>query len=265
MKPVIVITGGTSGIGRELAITYSKNNYKVYTISRSDYHWNDLSIDHITCDVTNTNDLKRAFQFVESREESISQLICSAGFGISGSTEYTTLKEAKSQFDVNFFGLFSTIKIFLPLIKKSKNGKIIFISSVAAEIAIPFQSFYSASKAASNKLLEAWQLELERFGIQVSIFLLGDIKTEFTSHRRKSADEGTQYEESLRRSIVRMERDERNGISPEYVAKKIYLRSSRNKVRPIQTIGFNYHIFLMLQRLLPRKLVLFLVGNMYAK
>ncbi len=265
MKPVVVITGGTSGIGRALAIEYYTNKYEVYTISRSDYNWKDLSINHITCDVTNTNDLKRAFQFVESREESISQLICSAGFGISGVTEYTTLTEAKSQFDVNFFGLFSTIKNFLPLIKKAKNGKIIFISSVAAEISIPFQSFYSASKAASNKLLEAWQLELKRFGIQTSLFLLGDIKTEFTSHRRKSTAEGTEYGESLRRSIERMERDERNGISPEYVAKRVYLSSKKKRLKSIQTIGFNYHIFLMLQRLLPRKLVLFLVGNMYAK
>lgn len=263
MKSVAVITGGTSGIGKSLAIKYSKGGYKVYTLSRKNYKWKNKNITHIICNVTDENNVKNAVLNISKKENSISVLICCAGYGIAGVTEYTSLVDAKKQIDVNFFGTFLTIKTFLPLLKRNKGGKILFISSVASEIAIPFQSFYCASKAACNKLLEAWQIELRPYGIQICSVLLGDAKTEFTSNRQKSTKDLKQYKEAFNRSIEKMENDEQNGLLPDYIAKKIYSRSQKNTLPPIMTVGFSYHIFLLLQRLLPRKTILYIIKKLY--
>ncbi len=262
---VVVVTGGTSGIGKALAEISARDGNTVYTLSRSEYSWDDSLMHHIVCDVTKGSDLEHAMKLVEEKEGVIDYLFCCAGYGIAGVTEYTSLEDAKNQFDVNFFGLFSTIKTGLPLLKKSDHPKVVFISSVAAEISIPFQSFYSASKAASGKLLEAWQLELRRFGIQVVSFLLGDTKTDFTARRKKSDVLAKEYQESFKRSISKMEYDEQNGLTAEYVAGIIYRRCRKKNISPVQTIGFQYHVFLALQRMLPRRLVLSLVEKIYAK
>lgn len=263
MKPSIIITGGSSGIGRALALTYAAHSYFVYTLSRSDHHWSESGLKHLRCDVTSPEQLAQAAAKIKADGRPVSQLICCAGYGIAGPTEYTELSAARQQFDVNFFGVFLTIQAFLPLLQASR-GKILFISSVASELAIPFQSFYSASKAAANKLLEAWQLELRPFGIQVSTFLLGDTKTGFTAARQKAAAFPAHYQTAFTRSITKMEQDEQHGISPETTAAVIYRRCQKAKLPPVQTIGWQYHLFLLLQRLLPRRLVLFLLGRLYA-
>lgn len=263
MKPSIIITGGSNGIGRALALTYAAHSYFVYTLSRSNPHWQQPNLKHICCDVTSPEQLAQAAKTIQSEGRPVQQLICCAGYGIAGPTEGTELSAAKQQFDVNLFGVFLTIQEFLPLLKPSR-GKIILISSAAGELAIPFQSFYSASKAAANKLLEAWQLELRPFGIQVSTFLLGDTKTGFTAARQKSMTFHPQYQQAYVRSIAKMEYDEQHGLSPEATAACIYRRCQKAKLPPVQTVGWQYHLFLLLQRLLPRRLVLFLIARLYA-
>ena len=264
MKPCVIITGGSNGIGRALALTYAAHSYFVYTLSRSDPHWRQPGLKHIFCDVTSPEQLEQAAKIIQAEGRPVRQLICCAGYGIAGPTECTELTDAKQQFDVNFFGVFLTIQTFLPLLKSSR-GKIIFISSVASELAIPFQSFYSASKAAANKLLEAWQLELRPFGIQISTFLLGDTKTGFSAARQKSIVFQPQYRKAYVRSIAKMEYDEQHGLSADMTADTIYRRCQKAKQPPVQTVGWQYHLFLLLQRLLPRRLVLFLIERLYVR
>lgn len=264
IQPTVVITGGSSGIGQELARVYAAHHYQVYTLSRRVYSWKEANIRHLGCDITKAGDLQLAASEIAKAGHPVDILICCAGYGIAGVTEETSLESARQQFDVNFFGAFLTIQNFLPLLKKKRGSKILFISSVAGEIALPYQSFYSASKAAMNKLLEAWQLELKPFGIKVSSFLLGDIKTDFTAHRQAQASHQPHYRKKLADSIAKMAKDEQTGMSANYVAKVIFKRSQRKYQPPVQTIGWQYHLFLLLQRILPRKLVLFLVGLLYA-
>lgn len=264
MKPSVIITGGTSGIGKALALTYGAQNYEVFTLSRRDTCWDVPHIHHFSCDVTSEEDLSRVYTALSRQKHSSITLICCAGYGIAGATEDTSLQEAKSQFDVNFFGVFLTIRAFLPLLKKYNNSKIIVISSAAGELSIPFQSFYSASKAAVNKLLEAWQAELKPYRIQITSFLLGDIKTEFTQNRLRTRKISEEYRIRLERSLKKMEQDEIHGMNASLIAKSIYQRCRHKHLQPVQTIGWQYHLFLLLQRILPRKLILTLIGFLYA-
>ena len=101
-KKVVVITGGTSGIGLHTARLLTEKGYCVYELSRKE-NGTDAAI-HIQADVTDEEQVRRAIQQIAAREKHIDIVINNAGFGISGAIEYTDTEEAKRQFDVNFFG-----------------------------------------------------------------------------------------------------------------------------------------------------------------
>ncbi len=189
-------------------------------------------------------------------------LICNAGFGISGAAEFTELDNAKKQFDVNFFGAFLTVKYALPLVKKAK-GRIIFSSSAAAVFSIPFQGFYSASKAAVNSLSNALRNELKAFGVSVCALQFGDAATGFTAAREGSLAGNEQYGGAVEKSVAVMEKDEQKGMSPESIAKITFKIASKKRIRNIYTVGAKYKIFCLAERLLPSSLVNFAVGKLY--
>ena len=178
---VVIITGASSGIGLECAKMFSQKGYKVYALSRRG--GNDHLISHVKCDVTDEKCVKSTFSDIFEKENRIDILVNNAGFGISGAVEFTDTQSAKKQFDVNFFGTVICSKAVLKLMRKQGFGRIINISSMAAPLAIPFQSFYSASKAAVNSFTLSLANEVKPFGISVCALMPGDVKTEFTQNR----------------------------------------------------------------------------------
>ena len=114
------------------------------------------------------------------RDSHIDVLINNAGFGISGAVEFTGTEEAQRQLDVNFFGMVRMNRQVLPVMRKQGYGRIVNLSSVAGAIPIPFQTYYSASKAAINSYTMALANEVKPFGIQVCCVQPGDIRTGFT-------------------------------------------------------------------------------------
>ena len=139
-KKVVVITGGTSGIGLHTARVLEEKGCCVYELSRRE-NGTDAAI-HIQADVTDEEQVRRAIQQIADREKHIDIVINNAGFGISGAIEYTDTEEAKRQFDVNFFGMVRVNRTVLPIMHRQGYGRIINMSSVAAPIAIPFQAYY---------------------------------------------------------------------------------------------------------------------------
>ena len=173
--------------------------------------------------------------------------------------------DAKRQLDVNFFGFFNCVKQVLPYMRAQREGCIAAVSSVAGALAIPFQAFYSASKAAMNSLVLALANEVRPFGIRVLAVMPGDVKTGFTAAREKGeAEEFSPYAERLNRSVEGMERDEQNGMTPDYVAKRICRAVRRRHPRPFYTIGGKYRLFTFLAKILPAKLCNWVVGKLYA-
>ena len=142
--------------------------------------------------------------------------------GISGASEYNTKAEIERIFLVNVFGVFNVCKVTIPYLRKTK-GQIINIGSVAAELNIPFQSYYSATKASVQAFSTSLRGEVKPFGIRVSTVLPGDTKTSFTANREKNAiEENEFYGERIKRSLKVMERDEQNGMPALSVSKVIY-------------------------------------------
>ena len=259
---IIVITGGSGGIGLSLCKKFHMHGDRVYSLSRRENPENPA--EHIFADITDDNSVKEAFRQIAEREEGIDLLINNAGFGVSGTVEFTELKDAEHQFQVNFFGGLRCIQAALPLLRPHK-GRIINISSAAAIFAIPFQAFYSASKSAVNSLTLALRNEVKPFGVSVCAVMPGDVKTGFTEKRLKDHKGAELYGTAIDASVAVMEKDEQNGMTPEYVAGYIYRIARRRSVRPLYTAGLLYKLFYLANKLLPNRLVNWLVGLLYIK
>lgn len=259
---VVIITGGSSGIGKATAKLLSQKHYRVFELSRSGTSFDNIT--HVTCDVTDEESVKHAIECVLAEVNRIDIVINNAGFGISGAVEFTDIDAAKRLFDVNFFGAINVIKATMPILRLNK-GRIINISSVGGILSLPFQSFYSASKSALNALSLALHNEVKKYDVSVCAVLPGDVKTGFTNAREKSQIGEDIYSERIIRSISLMEKDETNGMPPSKIAKKILKIIQKKHVKPFYTVGFKYKLFVFLSKILPTKLVNYIVGLIYAK
>ena len=262
MNKVVIITGGTSGIGLNAARALANQGCRVYEFSRRE-DGTEAAI-HIQADVTDDEQIRNAVQEVLDREKHIDVVINNAGFGISGAIEYTDTEEAKKQFDVNFFGMVRVNRAILPIMHRQGYGRIINMSSVAAPIAIPFQAYYSASKAAVRAYSLALQSEVKPYGIEVCCIMPGDVATGFTAARRKSPAGDEEYGGRISRSVAVMEHDEQTGITAEKAGEFVGGKALQKKVPVLCTLGGKYKVFVFLTRLLPNKTLVDLVGEIYA-
>ena len=184
MSKVVIITGGSSGIGLCTAAALRDRGCKVYELSRRDSEVEGIT--HLRCDITDEEQIKAAVAQVLDENGRIDILINNAGFGISGAVEFTETSDVQRLFDVNFFGMVRMNRAILPLMREQGHGRIVNLSSVAAPVPIPFQTYYSAGKAAVNSYTMALSNEVKPFGITVAAVMPGDIKTGFTAARQKN-------------------------------------------------------------------------------
>ena len=261
---VALVTGASSGIGRATAIHLAKAGYTVYGTSRSPRTLAGVTM--MIMDAGSDADAAHVAEEIFTRHGRLDILVANAGTGIAGAVEETGIALAKTQFDTNYFGALRIIRAVLPGMRSQGGGCIIGVSSVAALLPIPFQAGYSASKAAMEATLCALRGEVRPFGIRISLVEPGDTKTGFTDARSQAGptDGNSPYAERFSRSLSRMEKDERNGVSPDKVA-AVICRVVRMRRPPIRVaVGADYRFLLWLRRLLPDRLVQWLLERMYA-
>jgi len=260
---IVLISGASSGIGFETAQYLHQRGFKVIGISRT-YPKEAYSFDYYLCDITKEEQVLSIKKTIEEHYGQIDVLINGAGFGISGAIENTSIQDVRKIYDVNVFGHFMMIKAMIDLLRQSHDGRMINISSIASEIALPFQAFYSMTKASLDALTKALYVELKPFSIQVASVLPGDIKTNFTKNRQGPDEiEKDLYFERVKKSLKRMETDEINGMPAIKIAKKIH-RLINKKHMPLRvTVGFSYKLIRFLHRVLPDKLVYSIVKKLY--
>lgn len=273
---VVLITGASSGMGKAIAMELVSRGFKVYGTSRKhqgDKYTETISTSNenagflrmIQLDVCNEESVKNAIYIVLEEEGRIDILINNAGFGIAGSIEDTSISEAYSQMDTNFFGMLRMCRNVLPIMREKKNGLIINISSVAGFVSIPFQSMYSASKYAIEAVSEAMRIELKPFGVKVSMIEPGDTKTGFTEKRQYTAASGDDsvYRKRFIKAITSMEKSEMNGPGPHKIVNAV-IRIIESKNPPIRiTPGFSYKAVAFLKRLLPSRFVEYILSKVY--
>ena len=261
-ESVAMVTGGSSGIGLAAARALRDRGLRVYVLSR--HPFTEKGLHHICADVSDERQCAEAVQTVLHKEGDLDLLVNCAGFGISGAVEFTELTEAKKQMEVNFFGCVNMTKAALPYMRQRGNGRIVNISSVAAPAAIPFQAYYSASKAAINAWTAALANELRPCGVTVTAVQPGDIKTGFTAAREKSIAGDEAYGGRISKSVAKMERDEQNGMDPAKAGAYIAKIALKKHPKPVYTIGFGYKAICVLLKLLPSRLANWAIGLLYA-
>ena len=260
MKKTAVITGGSSGIGKETCRLFSEKGWQVYELSRSGRDKDNIR--HINCDLTQSQQISEAFSLIAEECDGIDLLVNNAGIGVSGASELLDEAEVRRLLDIDLLAPWLCSKAALPLLRPKK-GRIINISSVAAVFAIPFQSFYTAAKAAINGITQAMALELAPFGISITALMPGDVHTGFTDARIKNKEGGQLYKGAVNRSVAIMEHDEKAGMPPQKLALRIYDLANKEKVKPFYSCGFKYKFFLFLGKILPCSLVTRILGMMY--
>ena len=243
MGQVAIVTGGSSGIGAAAAEYLAAHGCTVYEFSRHEKNGGSASVHHVTADVTDEASVAAAVQSVLDAEGRIDILLNNAGFGISGAAEFTSVEEAKRQLEVNFWGMVRTTKAVLPVMRAQRSGRIVNTSSVAAVTPIPFQTYYSVSKAV----------------------MPGDTRTGFTDARARSFAGDDAYGGRISRSVAKMEKDERGGVSASVVGAALG-RAALSKSRKVFcTVGFVYRLVIFLMRLLPSTAANAILGKMYAE
>ena len=262
MHKTAIVTGGSSGIGLAAAKALHGAGCVVYEFSRRKE--GAPFVRHMQVDVTDVTAVEAAVKEVVAKEGRIDILVSNAGFGISGAAEFTDGADSKKLMDVNLFGMAHVCNAVIPLMREAGGGKIVCTSSVAAAAPIPFQTWYSVSKAAVNAYVCALANELRPFHIQVCAVMPGDIRTGFTAAREKSAAGDDIYGGRIVRSVAKMEQDEQNGMSADKAGSYIARIALKRKVKPLYAIGFSYKLICFLLQVLPCRLKIYLIGKLYA-
>lgn len=178
----ILITGASSGIGKDAAIRLAELGHTVYTAARRIEKMKDLR--EIGChplkvDITNEDEVDSAFQTIQENHGGIDILVNNAGYGLYGAMEDIPIEDARYQFDVNLFGLAHLTQLVLPHMREQGFGRIINMSSMGGKVYTPLGSWYHATKHALEGWTDCLRLEVEPFGIHVSLIEPGAIDTEF--------------------------------------------------------------------------------------
>ena len=223
MAKVVLITGISSGFGKAIAQILSDKGYEVYGISRKQSGNLSGTIRTLQADVTDVASVQKAVADVVAKTGRIDILINNAGMGISGAIEESSLEEINLQMNTNFTGYVNMIQAVLPAMRKQGGATIINISSIGGVMGLPYQGFYSASKYAIEGMSEALRMELKPFKINVIVIRPGDFFTNFTANRKptRTSAPGGAYEAQFARTLAIIDKEEKNGVPPVYIASKI--------------------------------------------
>ena len=194
-KKVILITGASSGMGKETARQLLKEGHIVYAAARRIDQMQDLKLLGglpMQMDITNEADIQHVIDTIILRDGTIDVLWNNAGYGIYGSVEDIPLEEALKQFNVNLFGLAAITKKVIPYMRKAESGTIINTSSMGGKMYFPLGAWYHASKHALEGFSDCLRLELKPFNIQVVVLEPGLIATEFGDTVLQSLDKVSQ-------------------------------------------------------------------------
>ena len=181
MKTVL-ITGASSGIGKDTAKTLIAQGYTVYVAARrleKMAELETLGAIAIKMDITNDNDIKNVVNRINANHGGVDILINNAGFGMYGAMEDTSIDDARYQFEVNLFGLARLTQLVLPYMRAQRSGTIVNVSSMGGKVYTPLGSWYHATKHALEGWSDCLRLELAAFNINVVVIQPGAIQTEF--------------------------------------------------------------------------------------
>jgi NAD(P)-dependent dehydrogenase (short-subunit alcohol dehydrogenase family) len=266
MSKVVLITGASSGLGLTTALYLHQQGFTVFGTSRNPQNYNQkYPFTFLALENTDPSSIENCVASVVKQAKRLDVLINNAGVGITGPVEEIELKAIKKHFEINCFGPLQLIQAVLPHMRKQGSGLIINISSIAADLGLPFRGPYSASKGALERMTEALRMETKNFGVEICSVAPGDFVSNIAERRHyANLSEDSPYYQAYRFSLDQMNEHVDNGIDPKKIAKKIesLIVSRKLKVRykvgaPLQKLSGT------LKSLLPSRIFEKLLMNHY--
>ncbi len=262
---VVLITGGSSGIGKSVGAFLFDKGYTVYGTSRNPKKYPQSPFPLLALNVKDNASISDAIASVMEKEGRLDVLINNAGAGITGPLEEIPEAEMKANFETNFFGPINVIKAVLPQMRTQNSGLIINVTSIAGYMGLPFRGVYSASKGALELVTEAFRMELKAFGIEMCNVAPGDFATNIAAGRYHAPlQEDSPYHASYSKSLELMDSHVDSGSDPNIMAKAIFDIIMTEKPKGHYKIGaFMQKFSIVLKRILPDKVYEKLLMNHY--
>lgn len=211
-------------------------------------------IEILPLDVRSEDSVQACVNAVQTKAGRLDILINNAGYELAGALEETSIAEAKSQFETNFFGVMQMVKAVLPLMRQRGSGQIINIGSVLGLTPAPFLGIYSASKFAVEGFTEILRHEIRPFNIRVSLVEPGFIKTSLAHNRQYAANRDNDYDPWRQRIYGAFRQYEEKAPEPTLVAECVLriIASESPKLR--YRVGRDATLITRLRRFLPETL-----------
>ncbi|HEX8993039.1 MAG TPA: SDR family oxidoreductase [Anaerolineales bacterium] len=254
MSQVILITGCSTGIGRDLAERLTRSGYTVVATARKVETLDRLQAAlKLSLDVTQPESVREAVACAVERFGHIDVLVNNAGYAVRGAVEEVPVEQAQQMFDANVFGVMRMVQAVLPHMRRQRSGRIINISSIVGRLVTPVNGTYSATKFAVEALSDALRLELAPFGIQVVVIEPGSIKTRFhetveAQARDIFSNPATPYRSLYRQYEQVTAEMRRQELDPEVVSRAVQqaIEAVRPKARYVAGFPFPGQLVLRL-------------------
>ncbi|MET3912630.1 NAD(P)-dependent dehydrogenase (short-subunit alcohol dehydrogenase family) [Bradyrhizobium sp. S3.3.6] len=253
---IALVTGASSGIGEATAERLAKAGYKVYGTSRRGAQAGRRSFEMLALDVTSDESVEAAVGEVMQREGRIDLLVNNAGFGVApAGAEESSMDQARSIFDTNFFGLVRMTRAVVPHMRRQGNGRIINIGSVLGFLPMPYGALYAATKHAVEGYSESLDHELRTRGIRVSVIEPAYTKTPFDANFMEPDAKLDEYRESRAGVIKRVNEVMATAELPAVVAETVLKAASAAQPKVRYAAGKLANRLRLLRRFAPAGLV----------
>lgn len=265
MNKVVLITGGSSGIGKSIGEFLHQKGFVVYGTSRNPERVLNSVFPLLPLDVRNTASIQAVVAKIIAASGKLDIVINNAGVGITGPLEEIPADEIKNNFETNFFGPIEVMKAVLPQMRKQKSGLIINITSIAGYMGLPYRSVYSASKGALELITEALRMEVKSFGIAITNVAPGDFATNIASGRfHAPVIKGSAYEKVYGDMLATMDEHVDSGSNPSEMAEAVYrIIQAKNPKIHYKVGAFMQKFSILLKRMLPDKVYEKMLMNHY--
>lgn len=256
-----VIVGASSGIGRETALKLSAKGYRVYNISRTPFKGDRVK--SLTADAAQEGEIEKAVKEACEEMGSLNLLIYSAGFSMAAPLEYAKSGDYRYLFEVNYFGAIEAIRAAAPYLKK-KGGRAVLVGSLGGDMPIPFDGFYSSSKAALAMLAREADMEMRPHGVRVSALLPGGTATDFTYSRRiYGEEESKSYTPSVKKASAALANMEQGGMTSSLVADAIIKLAEKRNPPPVSVAGGKNTMLRYVYKMLPERVTDYFVRKKF--
>jgi NADP-dependent 3-hydroxy acid dehydrogenase YdfG len=266
MKKVILITGISSGFGKEIARLLAEKGHTVYGTLRNGIG-TEKTIQYLNMNLVDYESISKSVSTIIDKEGRIDVLINNAGMHTGGPIETSTIESIKLQMDTNFHGTVNLTREVLPVMRKQGGGTIITFSSIGGLMGLPLQGYYSAAKFAIEGFSEALRMEVNQFNIKIVLINPGDFHTSNSENRRNymaPTNSNDPYNAQYLKTMAIIEKDEANGWEPVVLAKKIVkIVECKNPRQRYIIASFEQKLAVVLKYVLPSKLFRMILQDHY--